>query len=80
MSLLKRIEQRQGTPGQPAAPQPGGGSAPGGEDQASKLAELRTEVVRAGASVDRQLRVHMWLTSSIFALGVSLAVSVARFG
>ncbi len=41
MSLLKRIEQRQGTPSQPAAPQPGGGAPPGGEDQASKLAELR---------------------------------------
>src|SRR3972149_5237330 len=37
MSLLKRIEQRQGAP---AAP-PGARAAAGGEDQASKLAELR---------------------------------------
>ncbi len=37
MSLLKRIEQRQGAP---AAP-PGAPAAAGGEDQASKLAELR---------------------------------------
>jgi pilus assembly protein CpaF len=42
MSLLKRIEQRQGATGQPGAPQPGGsGPLPGGEDQASKLSELR---------------------------------------
>jgi pilus assembly protein CpaF len=42
MSLLKRIEQRQGTSGQPGAPQAGGSAPPsGGEDSASKLAELR---------------------------------------
>jgi pilus assembly protein CpaF len=41
MSLLKRIEQRQGATGQPAGPQPGGTPPSGGEDQASKLAELR---------------------------------------
>ena len=38
MSLLKRIEQRQGTSALPGAPAP---TAGGSEDQASKLAELR---------------------------------------
>src|SRR3989337_131654 len=43
MSLLKRIEQGQAAGGQPpAAPQQPGAAGPvGGEDQASKLAELR---------------------------------------
>ncbi len=55
MSLLKRIEQRQTstTPGQPApipAPPAPGSAAPGGEDQASKLAELRLRRVSPQAS------------------------------
>ncbi len=42
MSLLKRIEQGQAAGGQqPGAPQPPAAPGHGGEDQASKLAELR---------------------------------------
>jgi pilus assembly protein CpaF len=77
MSLLKRIEQRQGqqgAPGQPSAPQPGGGLG-GAEDSASKLAELRmkrsapppgaAQSAAGSAVVDLKTRVQNKLLSEL---------------
>jgi pilus assembly protein CpaF len=74
MSLLKRIEQGQATNSQPAPPATGQPPAPGGGDQASKLAELRMRraappapgIAQGGAgAVDLKSRVQNKLLSQL---------------